>query len=296
MDWDKLRIFHAVAESKSLTAAGKTLGLSQSAVSRHITTLEESLGVALFRRHARGLVLTEQGELLAITARDMYARLSMLMGKITDAQKLPEGPLTVTVSEFIGSTWLAPKIAKFREQYPKIQLTVLIDDRVLDLNMKEADAAIRLYKPRGAGLVQRHLTSINFRICGSKSYFEKNSKPKTAADLKKHCLMVYPENAVAPFDNPNWLLSAAGVTPQTHENLLMMNSMYATCRALREGAGIAVMPEYLIEEHPVIEPILPKLQRPPVDMYFIYAQERKNSSRINALRDFILEGIKTTSF
>ena len=147
MDWDKLRIFYAVAEAGSFTHAGETLNLSQSAVSRQISTLEESIGVTLFHRHARGLILTEEGELLHKTAGEIFGKLAMIEGQLADSRQLPEGPLRITVAEFIGSTWLAPKLAQLREQHPDILLTMLLDDRILNLSMREADAAIRLYKP-----------------------------------------------------------------------------------------------------------------------------------------------------
>jgi DNA-binding transcriptional LysR family regulator len=297
MDWDKLRIFHAVAESGSLTSAGKNLNLSQPVVSRHITTLEETLGVSLFRRHARGLVLTEQGEILHEATRDIFARLSLIKGHLIDTQRLHEGPLTITVSEFIAATWLAPRLPEFRERYPKIQLTILIDDRVLDLNRKEADAAIRLYKPKGPGLVQRNLTTIHFHICGSKDYFKKHGRPKNVKDLKQHFLLGFPETATSPpFVNPNWLFDVAGVDPEQDQNILMMNSMYAIFRAVREGGGLAALPDYLIRPDSNLEVVLPDLRRPDVDMYFIYAEERRNSQRITAFRNFILENIESTKF
>ncbi len=292
MDWDKLRIFHTVAETGSLTGAGKSLNLSQSAVSRHIGTLEESLGVSLFRRHARGLVLTEQGVILHDVTRDIFSKLSLIKGQLIDTHRLPEGPVTVTVSEFIAATWLSPLLATFREKYPKIQLTVIIDDRVLNLNTGEADAAIRLFKPRAPGLVQRHIATIRFHICGAKKYFEKHGMPKKLSDLKNHFLLGFPEGLPGPFENPNWLLDAAGIDINSHQNLLLMNSMHALFQAAREGAGIAVMPDYLIKAHKELQIVLPDVKRPDVDMYFIYAEERRNSRRINALRDFILENIK----
>lgn len=296
MDWDKLRIFHKVAETGSLTKAGKALNLSQSAISRQIATLEESLGATLFRRHARGLVLTEQGIILNDAARDISSRLSLIKGDLIDAQRLPEGPITVTVSEFIASTWLAPRLGQFREKYPKIQLTVLIDDRILNINMNEADVAIRLHRPKEAGLLQRHLAGIHFHICGSKKYFEKHGRPKTVADLKNHFLLGYPEEIQGPFDDPNWLFDVAGIKHRDSQNLLLMNSMYALYQAVIEGAGIAVMPDYLVMNNKSLEVVLPDIKRPDVNMYFIYAEERKNSRRISALRDFILENVSKTSF
>jgi DNA-binding transcriptional LysR family regulator len=269
MDWDKLRIFHAVAEAGSFTHAGETLNLSQSAVSRQISSLEESLGVTLFHRHARGLLLTEQGELLHKTARDIFGKLSMIEGQISDSKQLPEGPMRITVAEFIGSTWLAPRLGKLREDHPDIQLTVLLDDRILNLSMREADAAIRLYKPEQPDLIQRHLTTLRFHIAASPAYLEKHGRPKDLKDLQNHTLIGFPENVPAPFADPNWLFRVAGVDPEDHNNLLMMNSMYAIQRAVESSAGIAALPHYMFHNNPDMEVILPEAERSGVDVYFV---------------------------
>lgn len=296
MDWDKLRIFHAVAEAGSFTHAGETLNLSQSAVSRQISSLEESLGVTLFHRHARGLLLTEQGELLHKTARDIFGKLSMIEGQISDSKQLPEGPMRITVAEFIGSTWLAPRLGKLREEHPDIQLTVLLDDRILNLSMREADAAIRLYKPEQPDLIQRHLTTLRFHIAASPSYLAQYGRPKDLKDLQNHTLIGFPENVPAPFADPNWLFRVAGVDPEEHNNLLMMNSMYAIQRAVESNAGIAALPHYMLHHNPDLEVILPEAERSGVDVYFVYPEERRHSKRIAIFRDFLLESLRHEDF
>src|SRR3954452_7818155 len=144
MDWDKLRVFHAVAEAGSFTHAGESLNLSQSAVSRQISALEESLNVPLFHRHARGLILTEQGDLLYHTARDVFAKLSMTEGLLTESKDRPKGPLKVTTSVAFGWIWLPPRIREFLELHPDIQGALVVDDSDLDLSMLDADGAIRI--------------------------------------------------------------------------------------------------------------------------------------------------------
>lgn len=296
MDWDKLRIFHVVAGAGSFTHAGETLGLSQSAISRQISALEESLGVPLFHRHARGLLLTEQGELLQKEAREIFGRLAMIEGQLMDTSKKPEGPLRVTVANFIGTTWLAPKLSDFLMHYPDIQLTILQDDRIFDLAMREADAAIRLYKPENPELASHRLTTINFHICASKSYLKKHGAPDKVKDLKDHMLIVYPENSVAPFDDPNWLLRIADVNAENHPKLLRINSLYAIHNCVQKGIGIAVLPDYLIRANKDIEIILPKTQRPGVDMFFVHPRESAGSKRIAVFRDFLLNQVRSTDF
>ncbi|MFA5592434.1 MAG: LysR family transcriptional regulator [Micavibrio sp.] len=297
MDWDKLRIFHAVAEAGSFTHAGETLGLSQSAVSRQISTLEESIGITLFHRHARGLILTEEGEILHHAAGDIFGKLAMIEGQLADSRQLPEGPLRITVAGFIGTTWLAPKLARLGEDHPDIHLTMLLDDRVLNLGMREADAAIRLYKPEQPDLIQRQLATLNFCICASKSYLKARGTPKSVKDLKNHTLIGYPENVPSPFSDPNWLFRAADVdTEGTATKTIMLNSMTGIYEAVRTGAGIAVLPHYMLGQDKEITQILPDIARPPVDMYFVYPEERRNSKRIGIFKEFLLNLVEETDF
>ncbi len=296
MDWDKLRIFHAVAEAGSFTHAGEKLNLSQSAVSRQISTLEESLGVPLFHRHARGLLLTEQGEMLQRAAKDIFGKLSMIEGQIVDSKQLPEGPLRITTTEFIGSTWLAPNLKEFQDKHEDIQITLVFDDRVLNLGMREADAAIRLYKPEQPDLIQRQLATMNFHIYASKEYLKKHGKPKDTKQLKDHRLIGYPETLPAPYADPNWLFRLAGIDPEEENRLLMMNSLFAISKAVEGGIGIATLPDYIAAKNPNLEVIIPELQPAPVGMYFVYPEERRHSGRIAIFRDFLLKLVGETGF
>lgn len=293
-DWDKLRIFHAVAEAGSLTEAGKELRLSQSAVSRQISTLEESLGVALFRRHARGLVLTEQGEMLYETTQKVSSELTGIQGKLVDTHRRLSGPLTVSAPELIGSTLIAPRLHRFKEEFPDIQLTVIFEERIFNLNTKQADIAIRLKKPKEADHIQKQLATINFHICASKNYLEKYGYPEKIEDLKNHCLISFPNRTETPFPGASWLHNQVGIDLSKHNNLIMMNSVYAIYRAVQKNSGIAVLPDYMIHHAKNVEIILPKLERPSVNMYFVYAEERRHSQRIQAFRDFLIKNIKDT--
>ena len=296
MDWDKLRIFHAVAEAGSFTHAGEKLNLSQSAVSRQISTLEESLGVSLFHRHARGLLLTEQGELLQKAAREIFGKLSMIEGQLADTRQLPEGPLRITTTEFIGSTWLAPHMQEFQSLHSEVQITLLLDDRILNLGMREADAAIRLYKSEQPDLIQRQIATINFHIYGSRAYLDKKGRPQSIKDLKNHTLIGYPQDVPPPFADPNWLFRVAGADPDDHYHLLMMNSLYGIHRAVESGAGLAMLPDYLAQDNENIEVILPDSKPRGVDMYFVYPEERRHSQRIAIFRDFLKGMVDRTTF
>ncbi len=147
MDWDKLRIFHAAAEAGSFTHAGAALGLSQSAVSRQVSALEQDLAVPLFHRHARGLILTEQGELLLRTVREVTMKLDTVQAGLADSREKPHGELRVTATYGIGTNWLTPRLGQFLELYPDIKIKVILSEDELDLGMREADVALRLREP-----------------------------------------------------------------------------------------------------------------------------------------------------
>lgn len=296
MDWDKLRVFHAVAEAGSFTHAGEALNLSQSAVSRQISALEESLNVPLFHRHARGLILTEQGELLYRTARDVFAKLSMTEAMLVESKEHPKGPLKVTTTVAFGSTWLTPRIREFLTIYPDIYLTLLVDDSELDLGMREADIAIRMASPRQPDLIQRHLMGIRFHLYAHRSYLEQRGVPRTPQDLDRHDLIAFPGDVRAPIPNINWLLEIGESAQGARKSILRINNMYAIFRAVESGLGIAALPDYMIDGQADILRLLPELDGPKVDAYFVYAEELRHSKRIAVFRDFLVRKVAETPF
>jgi DNA-binding transcriptional LysR family regulator len=293
MDWDKLRVFHAVAEAGSFTHAGETLHLSQSAVSRQISGLEESLQVPLFHRHARGLKLTEQGELLYHTAHDVFAKLAMAEARIDESKERPQGPLKVTTTVAFGSVWLTPRIRDFVESYPDIEVSLVLADTELDLSMREADAAIRLAPPKQPDLIQRHLMKISYHVYAAPEYIEKWGMPKTPEDLDDHKLVVYGKDARPPIDNLNWLLDAGANPKQPRRPTFQVSSIYGIFRAVQSGLGIGALPDYMSREVGNLVEVLPELRGPSIDFYFVYPEELRNSKRIGVLRDFLVAEMKT---
>lgn len=296
MDWDKLRTFHIVAEAGSFTHAGTALDLSQSAVSRQISALEESLQTKLFHRHARGLVLTEAGELLSNTAKEIFGKLSLVEAKLSDSNSTASGTLRITAPGFLGSTWLVPRIKELKEQHPDLQLTLLLHNRILNLSMREADAAVRLYKPDQNDLDYISLGKINFHICGSKNYFKKYGKPASIKELKDHHLIGYPEHTVTPFENPNWLFRKANIEIENNPKIVQMNSLYGIFEAVRNNVGLACVPDYLVHTTKDIETCLDNLAPPPVEIFFVYSEERRQSKRIKILQEFLLDSVQKTHF
>ncbi len=293
MDWDKLRVFHAVAEAGSFTHAGESLNLSQSAVSRQISALEESLNVPLFHRHARGLILTEQGEMLNRTVRDVFAKLAMTEAMLIESKESPKGPLRVTTTLAFGSTWLTPRLNEFLSIHPEIELTLLLDDSELDLGMREADIAIRMTAPRQPDLIQRHLMTVRFHLYAHQSYLEPRGHPKSLEELKDFDVIGYPEHVRPPVPGLNWVVEACGGKTRP---VLRVNNVYAILRAVQGGLGIAALPDYMTEGCEGMVRVLPETNGPEVESYFVYAEELRHSKRIAVFRDFLVRKVAEARF
>lgn len=287
MDWDKLRVFHAVAEAGSFTHAGETLNLSQSAVSRQISALEEALQVPLFHRHARGLILTEQGEALNRTVREVFAKLAMTEALLTESKEKPAGRLKVTTTMGFGSTWLAPRLHRFLDLYPDVTMTLLLDDLDLDLAMREADVAIRMHPPRQPELVQRHLLDMEWQVCASPAYLKRHGVPQRAEELDEHRLVLFGDHH-PPVTDVNWLAAAGRRAGAPRRAALEVNSLQGMMLAMLSGLGIGALPDYLAREANGLVRILADLKAPKVGVYFVYPEELRNSKRVAVFRDFLL--------
>ncbi|MBK1663844.1 LysR family transcriptional regulator [Rhodospirillum rubrum] len=289
MDWDKLRVFHSVAEAGSFTHAGEALNLSQSAVSRQISALEESLKVALFHRHARGLILTEQGELLFDTVHDVFGKLATVEAKLGETKERPEGPLTITTTLSFGAIWLTPRIKRFMDRYPDIDVTLALNDTELDLAMRQADVALRFMPPRQPDLIQRQLFNMPYHVFASPDYLKKHGTPRRVEDLDDHALVVYGEEFKPPVANMSWLLTAGTREGRPRKPILKVNNIYGMFRAVESGLGIAALPDYFSSEASTLVKILPEEHGPEMQIFFVYAEELRHSKRVAVFRDFLIK-------
>ena len=296
LDWDKLRIFHAVAEAGSFTHAGEALNLSQSAVSRQVSALEDSLRGPLFHRHARGLILTEQGELLYRTAHDVFGKLAITEAQLTESKDRPKGVLKITTTVAFGSTWLAPRMREFLEVYPEIEVHLLLTDGELDLSMREADVAIRLSPPRQADLIQRLLLTVHMHIYAAPNYIKRAGMPNSPVDLDRHKLIVYGDDMRPPVPDVNWLLKVGCDGAALRRPSMTVNNSYAVMRAVQSGAGLGALPEFMAQDVSDLVRVLPDLAGPQIDSYFVYPEELRTTERIKVFRDFLLRQVAQSRF
>lgn len=292
MDWDKIRIFHAVADAGSFTHAGEVLGLSQSAISRQISALEEDLNTVLFHRHARGLLLTEQGELLYRTAHDVVGRLNLAETMLRESKDNPSGELKITATVGFGSTWLTPRLKEFSDLYPQIQIYLMLTDQPLDLSMREADVALRMGQPTQADLIQRKLLTIHHHIYAAPCYLQKHGAPTTPAELDDHTIISYGRPTGAPSPAPlNWLEYLGRSENDPRPAALTVNNIYGVLQAVEGGMGLGALPSYIVQDSNKLVRLLPDVDGPTFDIYYVYPEELRNSKRISVFRDFLLKKI-----
>ena len=291
MDWDKLRIFHAVADAGSLTHAGDTLHLSQSAVSRQIRALEDSLNTTLFHRHARGLILTEQGELLFDATVAMTKRLDAAAARIRDSEEEVFGELRVTTTTGFGSLWLAPRLSKLYDLYPDLTIDLMLEEKVLDLPMREADVAIRMKEPSQADLVRKRLMNIRMRLYASPEYIAKHGMPERIEDISKHRLIC---------QNPRSAQVASGLAlvqrlmTYNVSSMLTVNNYFGVLQSVIHGLGIGILPDYSAQDLRSVIRVLPDVESVEVPVYLAYPEELRQSKRIAAFRDFVEAEILAT--
>ncbi len=296
MDWDKLRIFHAVADAGSFTHAAEALHLSQSAISRQVSGLEQDLKVPLFHRHARGLIMTEQGETLYRTVHDVLLELDSVQNRLSDSTKRPVGKLRVTTTVGLGTGWLTKRIHEFMEYYPDVRLELILQNEELDLGMREADCAIRLRLPRQPDLIQRKLFTVHFHIYASPSYVQRYGQPQNLLELDDHRIITFGAGAPVHLTEINWLETAGRKPGSRREPALSVNNLIGMVQIVEAGGGIAVLPDYIVEQATGLMQLMQSAEVPSFDTYFCYPEELRQSARMKAFRDFLISKSRSWRF
>ncbi len=296
MDWDKLKIFHAVAEAGSFTSATVILNISQSAISRQIQSLEEDLKVKLFERHARGLTLTQNGEYVYKTAHEVISKIKEIETSLGDQKNKPTGKLTITTVRSFGTHWLTPRIQEFMNLNPEIEVELIFDDKELDLSTRQADIGIFMRRPKQLNYIQRKLVDINYHIYGSTKYLGKYGIPKNINDLTKHRFISFGKGAPSPVFNPDWALKLGRKDNNKIKPVMKVNSVMGLLLAVESGVGLAALPDYLVSQSNNVVKVLPKSEGPITEAHFVYPQSLKNIARVQAFKNFLYSKLSETKF
>ena len=294
MDWDKLKIFHAVTQAGSFTKAAEVLNLSQSAISRQIQSLEYELKTTLYERHARGLSLTENGEILYKTANEVISKIKDVESDLMDKKDKPSGKIVVTTVVGFGGIWLTPRIQEFMEKNPDIEVELIVTDQELDLSTREADIAIWMRQPKQLNYIQKKIIDINYHIYGSSKYLEKYGVPRTVKDLDKHNLITYGRGTPSPLSQKEWILKLG--TKIKRKSVMKVNNIYALLLAVDSGVGLAALPDYMVTGKTGLVKVLGDISGPKYEAHFVYPQSLKNVARVQAFRDFIFNKVNEWKF
>ena len=294
MDWDKLKIFHAVTQAGSFTKAAEVLNLSQSAISRQIQSLEYELKTTLYERHARGLSLTENGEILYKTANEVISKIKDVESDLMDKKDKPSGKIVVTTVVGFGGIWLTPRIQEFMEKNPNIEVELIVTDQELDLSTREADIAIWMRQPKQLNYIQKKIIDINYHIYGSSKYLEKHGVPRTVKDLDKHKLITYGRGTPSPLSQKEWILKLG--TKTKRKSVMKVNNIYALLLAVDSGVGLAALPDYMVTGKTGLVKVLGDISGPKYEAHFVYPQSLKNVARVQAFRDFIFNKVNEWKF
>jgi DNA-binding transcriptional LysR family regulator len=272
LDWDKLRVFHAAAEAGSFTHAAETLHLSQSAISRQVSALEHDVGVALLMQ------------------------LEAIKTRLTEAKDRPSGVLRVTTTVGLGAGWLTDRMPEFLDLYPEVSVQLILANEELDLMMRQADCAIRLRQPQQPDLIQRRLFTVHFHLYASPSYVNKHGKPSSIEELKDHRIVTFGEPVPAHLSELNWLETVGDFEGGKRVSTLQINDILSIKRAVQRGAGIAMLPDYIIDKDAGLVQLLPETEVPSFDTYFAYPDAMKNQAKLHVFRDFVIAKARSWSF
>lgn len=292
MDWDRLRTFYTVAKVNSFTKAVDHLSLNQSSISRQIGALEDEISAPLFFRHARGLVLTEQGEILFHTVRDVFSKLAMTEAILSESFEAPRGILRIATTTGFGSLWLAPRIKEFAELYPELRVFLMLVDKEndLDLSIREADLLIRTSATQQDGLIKIPFLTSGPKIYSSAAYLAQHGIPQVLSDLDHHQLITFSDDTKDP---SNWLLNV-GADPQTPRTpFLCINNTLGILRAVQEGNGIAALPDYVAGQKSALVQIHLDIKEQPamLQRFLVYPEQLLDSNRVSVFRNFLLSKV-----
>ncbi|HEY0283542.1 MAG TPA: LysR substrate-binding domain-containing protein, partial [Rhizomicrobium sp.] len=266
----------------------------QSAVSRQISALEDEITTPLFQRHARGLTLTDEGEMLYAAVSDVLTRLAQAEEALKNVREAPRGTLKVTASNGIATYWLVPRLHKFLEECPEVEFHLVIEDRELDLAQREADIAVRMRAPVQADLIQRKLLTVHYHIYATREYLDANGTPDCFDDLARHTIIAYGETAAPEIREVNWLIEQTRRLgrPAGKGRTVRINNVTGILRAAQSSLGIAAMPDYVAAEYPDLIRVLPEIPGPSFDVHLVYADALRQSKRVAAFRDFLVREAK----
>jgi DNA-binding transcriptional LysR family regulator len=224
------------------------------------------------------------------------AKLEAARVRVTDSREKPNGELKITTTFGLGTAWLTPRLGQFLDLYPEIKLSVIMTDEELDLGMREADVALRLREPSQPDLIRRRLFTVHYHLYAAAEYLKRYGQPHTLEDLDRHRLLSYAATGATFLDDLNALLYVGRDSKNPRVSAMSVNNMTALQRAVENGAGIAVLPDYLNEPESGLVRLMPHTVMPSFECYLVYPEEMKNVVRVQVFRDFLVSSAQRWRF
>ncbi len=281
LDWQTLRFFLAVFRAGSLTAAARRLGVNQSTVSRRLLGLQDAAGARLFERARDGYSLTPAGKRVLPAAERLEAEALAVERALTGLESRVEGAVRLTASEGIGTSFVAPALCDLCRMHPGLEVELVLDHRSLSLSRLEADVALRLARPRQAGLVARRLVEIPSVLYGSAGYLQERGYPAASGGLSGHVVLGYNESVTAVPES-RWMVARA----RNAERVLRTNSVLVQLKAAQAGLGLALLPCYLAEGTGLVR-ALPLSAGAKRELWLVVHADLQRTRRIRAVIEFL---------
>lgn len=294
-DWNRLRHFFIVAEAGSFSAAQKKLNLSQSAISRQISALETEIQATLFHRHARGIVLTDQGDLLYQTIKDIYKQIHEAELLLSSEKNTAAGSIKITTTRSFGTMWLSQRLVQFCKKHPKINAELITEDRTLNLSLREADFAIRMWKPRSNDIYAHPFIIVRCHYYASKEYLAEFGTPEKIADLNNHRLLAYVNPNPVMREKLNHHLYYQRSHKRQRNSVYSSSSLLTILHAIKGGLGIATLPDYIADGHDLVR-LFPEIDDNYFETYIAYPQELAETKRVKLLQDYLCESAKDWAY
>ena len=281
-DWDDVRFFLAVAKTGSFSAAATQLNTKQTTVGRRIQALKRRLGAKLFDRHRHGMEVTPAARGVLVQAESMLSNATAIERHLAGLDREMSGVVRIAATEGLAAHWLVPRLARLRRSHPDIIVQVVAGDQVLDLATRQADLAIRFFRPTSNQLVAARVGQFTMSAFAAPSYIEQHGQPRTLDELRDHQIVDHTVLHGLPAMKP-W----SEIVERSPSVVLRTNSSYAALEAVSVGYGISVFPDYVTRISSLVPvPIDLGILR---DIWLVSHEETNKGMRIRTVIDYVRE-------
>ena len=292
----EMEVFCSIVDRGSFVGAAEPLGISKAAVSRYVSGLEERLGVRLLHRTTRSLSLTEEGRQFYEQARDVLTMMAEAESAVSSAGPEASGVIRINAPLSFGVLHLAPVWGDFMRAYPKVELDISLNDRIVDLVEEGFDIAVRIARMESSTLVGRRLASTRMRLCASPAYLESHPPIRELADIANHGVIAYSNYA----SGSEWFFEGPRGQEGVRTRSVVRCNNGDTCRAITlSGEGISLQPSFMVAEDirrgNLVE-ILPEYRSVELGIYAVYPTRKHLPQKVRVLINFLVERFANPSW